>query len=356
MYSRHLKSLEKYHQRCLRKILQIPWWHEGGMASQYVSDQLHIGVYVIVLLTGLPFNTLALYAFLGKARRKVGPNVIFLINLTISDLAFLLFLPFKVLEAAKGNLWTLPPFLCPLSGLFYFSAIYSSILFLTAVSVERYLGVAFPIQYQMYRQPHYAVGVSLALWVCSFSHGSIVYITEFQRKDNKSGNHNVCYDQFDQSQLEILLPFRLELGVVLFCLPFLVTTFCYSSFVRILLSSPHISREKKQRAVGLVLATLLVFLVCFAPYNISHFVGFAQWASPPWRGDVLLLSTFNTSLDPIIFYFSSSAVQRTCKGCLRRLTSKLSLLNPSRLLSAFLRKRGEALRDRSMGQVQCSKL
>ncbi|XP_078393333.1 free fatty acid receptor 2-like [Cetorhinus maximus] len=326
------------------------------MAEQSFSDKLHITIYIITLLTGLPFNILALYAFLCKARQKAGPDIIFLINLTISDLAFLLFLPFKILESAKGSLWILPVFLCPLSGLFYFSAIYSSILFLTAVSVERYLGVAFPIRYNMYRKPVYGILISFVLWVCAFSHCSIVYITEYQRVGNYSSNETVCYDSFTESQLTVLLPFRLELGIVLFCLPFLITTFCYTSFVRILLSSTHISREKKQRAIGLVLTTLFVFLVCFAPYNISHFVGFIQNKSPTWRTDALLLSTFNTSLDPIIFYFSSSAVKRTCKGCLSNLTRELSSFKPIHLFITFLRKRNEALKAESFDQTQCSKL
>ncbi|XP_043541153.1 free fatty acid receptor 2-like [Chiloscyllium plagiosum] len=321
------------------------------MAELLLSDKLHITVYVVALVTGLPFNLLALYAFLGRAKRKAAPDVIFLINLTISDLAFLLFLPFKILESAKGSMWTLPAFLCPLSSLFYFSAVYGSILFLTAVSVERYLGVAFPIQYNLYRKPTYALLVSFLLWLCAFSHCSIVYIVEYQKVTNSSRNQTVCYSNFTQSQLVVLLPLRLELGIVLFCLPFLITTFCYSSFIRILLSSPHISYGKKQRAVGLVLATLLVFLICFAPYNISHFVGFIQQSSPPWRTDALLLSTFNTSLDPIIFYFSSSAVKQTCKACLSSLSRELSSFKPFQILLSFLRKRNEALRADSFHQT-----
>uniref|UniRef100_UPI00398ED352 protein ABHD14A isoform X1 n=2 Tax=Pristiophorus japonicus TaxID=55135 RepID=UPI00398ED352 len=40
MYSRHLKSLEKYHQRCRRKILQIPW--EDRRTNINYLDQANI--------------------------------------------------------------------------------------------------------------------------------------------------------------------------------------------------------------------------------------------------------------------------------------------------------------------------
>ncbi|XP_063800053.1 free fatty acid receptor 2-like [Pseudophryne corroboree] len=287
------------------------------MAPAAEEKYIYLAVYTVTIITGFPANLLALHAFIRKLRIKSTPNVILLFNLTISDLSFLAFLPFKVTEVLQGQ-WSMPSFLCPLSGLFYFSTIYSSTLFLTAVSVERYLGVAYPLKYKLYRKPSYAIAVSGFLWVCSFAHCSIVYVTEYHQASNATGRL-VCYDNFTEKQLEVLLPFRLELGLVLFCFPFLITCFCYGSFVRILVSSPHIHREKKQRAIGLVLTTLGVFAVCFAPYNVSHLVGFAQKENLKWREKALLLSTFNASLDPIIFYFSSTAVQQSCKCCLMRL-------------------------------------
>ncbi|XP_069057286.1 free fatty acid receptor 2-like [Pleurodeles waltl] len=283
-------------------------------------------VYIFTIITGLPTNMVALQALIHKMRRKATPNAILLLNLTISDLSFLAFLPFKAAETLQGQ-WSLPLFLCPLSGLFYFSTIYSSTLFLTAVSVERYLGVAFPLQYKMYRKPVYAIATSCVLWVCSFAHCSIVYVTEFYQEENNTATA-VCYDNFTKEQLAVLLPFRLELGIVLFCVPFLITSFCYCSFVRIIISSPHIHREKKQRAIGLVLATLSVYIICFAPYNVSHVIGYIQGENPLWRDEALLFSTFNASLDPIIFYFSSSAVQHTCRHCFAKvlLCDSLSIM------------------------------
>ncbi|KAM4652322.1 free fatty acid receptor 3-like [Discoglossus pictus] len=278
---------------------------------------LYVAIYLITIITGFPTNLLALHALIRKLRIKATPNAILLLNLTISDLSFLIFLPFKVAEILQGQ-WDMPSFLCPLSGLFYFSTIYSSTLFLTAVSVERYLGVAFPLKYKLYRKPSYAAAVSGFLWVCSFAHCSIVYITEYHGGFNVSVR-SVCYDNFTEKQMEVLLPFRLELGLVLFCFPFLITCFCYCSFIKILVSSPHIHREKKQRAIGLVITTLTVFAICFAPYNVSHLVGYVQKKNLDWRELTLLLSTFNACLDPIIFYFSSTAVQQSCKCCLMKL-------------------------------------
>ncbi|XP_041427633.1 free fatty acid receptor 2 [Xenopus laevis] len=287
------------------------------MAPSPAQKNMRLAIYFITILTGFPTNLLALHALIRKLRHKATPNAILLFNLTISDLSFLTFLPFKVAEICQGQ-WKMPSFLCPLSGLFYFSTIYSSTLFLTAVSVERFLGVAYPLKYKLYRKPSYAAAISGFLWVCSFAHCSIVYVTEYNHDANTS-MRIVCFDNFTEKQMEVLGPFRLELGIVLFCFPFLITCFCYCSFIRILVSSPHIHREKKQRAIGLVITTLSVFAICFAPYNASHLVGFVQKKNVAWRDEALLLSTLNACLDPIIFYFSSTAVQHSCRSCLVKL-------------------------------------
>ncbi|XP_075763179.1 free fatty acid receptor 3-like [Pelodiscus sinensis] len=327
------------------------------MAPQPEERALYLSIYLLTLLTGFPTNLLALHALIRKLRRKATPNCILLLNLTLSDLCFLAFLPFKVAEAVAGC-WPLPAFLCPLSGLFYFSSIYSSTLFLTAVSVERYLAAAYPLRYKLRRRPAYAALASLGLWLCSLAHCSIVYVTELQPASEPANTTGACYDNFTPIQLRVLLPARLELGIVLFLVPSLLTSFCYCGFMWAVVSSPHISREKKQRAVGLVAATLAVFIICFTPYNVSHVVGFFQRANPAWRDKALLLSTFNASLDPIIFYFSSSAVQHSCCKFLARLWAVCAM---PPLARKVLCRRTERLapggpQDQDRGQIYCSKL
>ncbi|XP_067414610.1 free fatty acid receptor 2-like [Emydura macquarii macquarii] len=290
-------------------------------------SQLVLAVYIFTFLTGLPSNLLAFYTFLVKVHQRPTPVDILLLNLTISDIFLLIFLPFKMVEAISDSKWTLPAFLCPLTSFFFYSSIYTSSLFLMAVSIERYLGVAFPIKYKLWRRSAYAVAASMIFWVVSCAHCSIVYIVQYQVQSPngtaRSNDTSHCYKNFTQEQLQVLLPVRLELFLVLFCLPFTVTVFCYVNFVRILVALPNIPARKKQRAVGLAVATLFTFVVCFAPYNLSHVVGFVQNQSPTWRVYALLPSTLNASFDPAIFYFSSTAVQRTFARCLASLRCKL---------------------------------
>lgn len=296
------------------------------MTVQVCHTGLCLSVYIITFVLGFPANVLAFYTFCKKVRQKPTPIDILLLNLTISDLLFLLFLPFKMQEVISGMQWNMPYVLCPLSGFVFYMTIYNSTFFLTAVSVERYLGVAFPIQHTLKRKPVYAVAASIFFWIFCVLHLSIVFIVPFIGPDNEKTEprRDVCYQNFTEAQLKVLLPVRLELCIVLFCIPFLICSFCYINFIRILTKLNHIDRRRRLRAIGMALGTLVVFALCFGPYNVSHIVGFFKWKSPEWRDKALLCSTFNACLDPFIFYFSSSAVRGTVGRMIEGVKSRLN--------------------------------
>ncbi|XP_075697008.1 free fatty acid receptor 2-like [Rhinoderma darwinii] len=289
--------------------------------SSVIYTPLVLFVYILAFVTGVPSNLLACYTFLIKVRQKPSPVRLFLLNLTISDLLLLFFLPFKMVEAASGMTWPMPLFLCPIVVWVYFCSIYISTLFLTAVSIERYLGVAYPMKYKV-RKTVYAIWICGFIWGFSALHGSVSFIVLTVLPSNES-QQDRCYQSFSAKQRKLLMPFRLEGSLLMFCIPFMITTFCYFNFVRLLLTMPKIGRSKKYRAVCLAVATLFNFTLCFAPYNISHIVGFIQNKSPRWRVYALLLTTLNASIDPIIFYYSSTAIQKTFVGLLQGVKRKL---------------------------------
>ncbi|XP_043935270.1 free fatty acid receptor 3-like [Protopterus annectens] len=275
------------------------------------QPQLFLAVYIITFVTGLPLNIVALYVFYKRLFKIPKPIDILFLNLTISDVIFLFFLPFKITEASSGMKWPLPYILCPISGFVFYSTIYISTVFLAAISIERYIAVAFPIQYKSVRRIRHTIIISVVLWILACGHLSFVYVVETVKTENQTIDTTMCYDNFTQKQLQIVLPVRFELFVVLFLVPLLITLFSYINLIWILYSSRQFKSKKKQRAMIMVALTLITFIVCFGPYNVSHIFGLVEQENPKWRGYALLLTTFNASLDPIMFYFSSRTVRNT---------------------------------------------
>lgn len=277
-----------------------------------LKSSLILAAYIFIFVTGLPANLLALRAFVGRVRQPhPAPVHILLLSLTLADLLLLLLLPFKIIEAAYEFRWPLPELVCALTGFGFYSSIYCSTWLLAGISIERYLGVAFPVQYKLSRRPLYGVIAAMIAWIMSFGHCTIVIIVQYLNSTKAPEmNEITCYEDFSPEQLEVVLPVRLELCLVLFFIPMVVTIFCYWRFVWIMLTQPHVGAHRRRRAVGLAVVTLLNFLVCFGPYNISHLVGFYTKKSPKWRAEAVVFSSLNASLDPLLFYFSSSDVRR----------------------------------------------
>ncbi|KAF3692227.1 Free fatty acid receptor 3 G-protein coupled receptor 41 [Channa argus] len=291
-----------------------------------VNSKVILSFYIISFLIGLPANLLALCAFSLKIHSKPMLIDILLLNLTVSDLLFLIILPLKMHEAASSMQWTLPNVLCSITSFIFFSAIYTSALLLMAVSVLRYIGVAQPVTYHILQKPVYAIVISAVIWIISTVHCSITFIVPLLPSLANENSTN-CYENFTHKQLKILLPVRLEMFFVLCLVPLLICVYCYVSCIWILYSRPRISRKQKQKAIGMALGTLAVFLVCMLPFSISHLVGYITGTSPQWRYYTLLLSTFNTCIDPIIFYFSSSSFQYSSeKFIFRKRAGKVSPL------------------------------
>ncbi|XP_067831443.1 free fatty acid receptor 3-like [Heptranchias perlo] len=287
-----------------------------GNPKSYL-DVLSLTVYCVTFILGAPSNVMALYVFFKELRRKPTPNVIYMINLSISDSLFIAFLPVKVLEAA-WDAWVLPEMFCPIFNVFHFSTIYASVLFLTALSVGRYLSVAFPIKYKMYKRPRYSCMICLGVWLIVAGHISFIFLVEasglHHLVSSGEGNASICYSNFTRAQLDLVVPLRLELSIVLFLLPLLLTSLAYIGCARALKRS-RLPQRKKGKALRVAAVTLTVYVACFTPYNLSHLVGFARHESVPWRREVLLLSAANSFLNPVVFFFSSSALQQTASQC-----------------------------------------
>ncbi|XP_034974612.2 G-protein coupled receptor 42-like [Zootoca vivipara] len=297
-------------------------------------------VYGVTILLGLPSNVLALYVFCCRAKARLTPNLIYMMNLCLSDLVFVLFLPLKMLEISKVN-WIKPDFVCPLYNLIHFGTIYTSACFLTVVSVGRFLGAAYPIHYQAYKKPRYSCLVSLGIWSLVGFHGLLIFALETNRDIPSrvfESNGSYCYSNFSKEQLAVLAPVRLELSVVLFFLPLVITSFCYAGSIRILVGS-HLHMRKKRRAVRVATATLSFFVLCFGPYNVSHVVGFIVMDNVWWRSVAVLPSVCNAFLDPFIFFFLSTAMD---DGITKAWRSMMEKCNSIRLKIVLAHGKGDS--------------
>ncbi|XP_040909669.1 free fatty acid receptor 3 [Toxotes jaculatrix] len=278
------------------------------------KDFIALAVYTFTFLLGLPSNLLVLFVYVRKAyKRGATPNVVYALNLCLANLVLMAWLPIKTLETLL-QAWRLPPLVCPIYNFFLFSSLYGSCLFITAVTVGRYLSIAFPIIYKRYRSARNSCFVSVALWLLVLLHLSCALVAEGGANFVSVKDHtSACYDNFNTSQLAVLLPLRLEMAIVLFLVPLIVTSFCTLRCVTLVWRS-NLPPMGKRRVLTVALSTLAVFVVCYAPYNASHIVGFVLRRSVEWRTYAMLTSSCNVFLEPMVMLMLSPAASRGIMG------------------------------------------
>lgn len=275
-------------------------------------------VYSFVALVSIPGNLFSLWVLCRDIGPK-SPSVIFMINLSVTDLALASALPFQIYYHCNGHHWVFGPRLCTVVTLVFYANMYSSILTMTCISVDRFLGVVYPLASARWRRRRYAVATCAGMWCLLLAALSPLARTDLTYAVEELGIVT-CFDVLKSTMLPSVAMwaiFLFTLFVVLFLVPFVVTVACYTATILRLLRTPdtHGQEGQRRRAVSLAAVVLLAFVTCFAPNN---FVLLAHMVSRLFLGTsyyhvyklTLCLSCLNNCLDPFVYYFASREFQQ----------------------------------------------
>ncbi|XP_069819117.1 proteinase-activated receptor 1-like [Dendropsophus ebraccatus] len=260
---------------------------------------------------------MAIIIFLFKIRVR-RPAVVYMLNLAIADVLFVIFLPFPIIYRFSGNDWLVGEEMCRIVTAAFFSNMYCSILLMTGISADRYLAVVYPIHSLYWRTTTRAWVACMFIWTLSISSTVPLLITKQTYVINDL-NITTCYDLLSPDNLRILLDYFSPYISILFFLPLLITTFCYIGVIRKLSSSGINSTFSRSRAVLLSVTVLVVFVLCFGPTNMIFFIhclgynkGYNEKSFFLYFAYVTCccISSISCYLDPLIYYFGSSKCHR----------------------------------------------
>ncbi|XP_067871877.1 proteinase-activated receptor 3-like, partial [Heterodontus francisci] len=261
--------------------------------------------YIFVLCIGLPANALALWTMAAKIRK---PSTIFLINLATADILLILMLPFKISYHLLGNNWLFGEGLCRIMTAFFYGNMYCSILLLTFISIDRYFALVHPFLAKRFRDNQFAIGTCAVIWVMV-----ILFVLPFlsvqQTFEIHDLNITTCHDVYVKDKRNVYFYYWLVAVVLGFLCPSLITIFCYSFVIRALM----VNVTKYKKAVKITLLVLFIYLVCFTPSNIVLLVH--QWIPDLHTCYMffLSLSSFNSCIDPFLYYYISDECRNKVK-------------------------------------------
>ncbi|XP_026360988.2 C-C chemokine receptor type 6 [Ursus arctos] len=228
--------------------------------------------YSLICVFGLLGNILVVvtFAFYKKAKSMTD---VYLLNMAIADILFVLTLPFWAVSHATGK-WIFSNAMCKLMKGIYAINFNCGMLLLACISMDRYIAIVQATKSFRLRSrtlAHRRV-ICVVVWAASVLISGWTFV--FNQKYRVQGS-DVCEPRYHEGSDPIkwkllMLGLQLLFG---FFIPLVFMVFCYMFIVKTLVQAQN---SKRHKAIRVVVAVVLVFLACQVPHNMVLLVTAAQ--------------------------------------------------------------------------------
>lgn len=298
--------------------------------------------YTIMVPIGFFSNLVALFVFLRHTTRKTASTV-FMTNLAISDVCFSLTLPFRLVYYFRECNWNFGDWLCRWCVFSFYMNLYTSVLFLTGLSVLRYLAVVHPIRNKSLVTIRRASLTCFCIWMFVASMSSPFLMSGTTNINGKMSCFEIKKDP-DWKRIEQLNYVGLIFG---FVIPFIIILGCYGCIIQKLFANTNLQLKnrrqgQRRRSLYLIIVIFSTFLLCFAPYHIVRTLHLRAAVLKNEEQEKLLLkisvitlcmAAFNSCLNPLLYYFAGENFRTSFSKASQRWT--ISSLNDSMRLSRY---------------------
>lgn len=277
-------------------------------------------VYSFNFLIGIVGNSMVVAVIYCYMKLKTVAHI-FVLNLAISDLTFLITLPMWAIVTATGYHWPFGGFLCKATAALASFNLYTSIFFLTALSIDRYLAIVHPVRSRRFRTVLYARITCVLIWffalLVSVPTGVIRDIHNIKDPDL-----TVCAILHPtENNVQSLERVRLAIGLMKsllgFLVPFIIIITCYCLIGRALVRARHIQKSSQSRddeVLRMLAAAVLAFFVCWVPHQIFQFMQLLTQLKILTNCHILeiidtampftiCIAYFNSCVNPIVYGF-----------------------------------------------------
>ncbi|XP_028988582.1 C-C chemokine receptor type 9a [Betta splendens] len=216
-------------------------------------------LYWIITLAGGVGNMAVVWIYLNIRRRLKTMTDVYLLNLAMADILFLVTLPLWAADAMNG--WNFSSFLCKVTAALYKVNLFSSMLLLTCISIDRYFVIVQTTKAQNSKTARRRCSrlVCVGVWLLAL----LLALPEliFSQVDSESYCRMVFPPHLGNRTKILVLSLQVSMG---FCLPFIIMAFCYSVIIATLLKTRNFQKHKAMRVI---LAVVAAFVLSQLPYN-----------------------------------------------------------------------------------------
>ncbi|KAG9491832.1 hypothetical protein GDO78_000369, partial [Eleutherodactylus coqui] len=289
------------------------------------------------MVAGLVGNTITILIIKRYKEMNTTTNF-YLSSMAVSDMIILLCLPFDLYRLWRSRPWIFGGFICKFSCLISEGCTYSTILHITALSIERYLAICFPLKAKVFITKRRVKIVIVFLWVIALLSASPFYdVVENVQTYHYAAFSNITWEcRYSKYAMDSgLLKIMMWVTTVYFFFPMLCLTVLYGFIGKTLWKSKNtlqgpnaVNRTKCHRQTVKILAVVvLAFIICWLPFHMGRIiyvdtsdfeaVTFSQY----FNLVAMLLFYLSSSINPILYNFISKKYRTAAYKLLRLRTS-----------------------------------
>ncbi|XP_069474417.1 type-1 angiotensin II receptor [Ambystoma mexicanum] len=229
-------------------------------------------VYSIIFVLGIFGNSLVIFVIYWYMKLKTVASI-FLFNLALADMCFLLTVPMWAAYTAMHYEWIFGNCMCKLASAAISLNLYTSVFLLSCLSMDRYMAIVHPMKSRLWRTIPIARIACVTIWVMAFS-VSLPAIIYREEKFLSAHNITVCAYFYNSSNDGILIGVGLTKNILGFLIPFLIISTSYALIGKTLKEAYHIQKSKPMSddIFKMIVVTVLAFFFCWIPHQVLSFL------------------------------------------------------------------------------------
>ncbi|KAB1259142.1 Suppressor of SWI4 1-like protein [Camelus dromedarius] len=235
-------------------------------------------ILVVTFLVALAGNSLALYRFYTREQRPWHPAVIFSAQLAVSDLLYALTLPPLAAYYYPPKHWRYGEAACRLERFLFTCNLLGSIIFITCISLNRYLGVVHPFFTHSQLRPKHAWAVSAVGWALAVLLAAPTLSFSHLKRPPQEGHCTTarpeacikCLGTADDNWIEAYRAYSLVLVALGGGLPLLLSLVAYGALGRAVWRSHSMTAANKLQVMVLVSSGVAVYASSYMPYYVTR--------------------------------------------------------------------------------------
>ncbi|XP_023680164.1 growth hormone secretagogue receptor type 1-like [Paramormyrops kingsleyae] len=267
----------------------------------------------LLFLIGVTGNVMTILVVTMYKDMRTTTNL-YLSSMALSDLLIFICMPLDLYRIWRYRPWNFGDLLCKLFQFISESCTYSTILSITALSVERYFAICFPLRAKVLVTKGRVRGIILLLWIVAFCSAGPIFVLVGVEHENgtNSWETNEC-KATEYAVGSGLLTTMVWVSSIFFFLPVFCLTVLYSLIGRKLWRrrrkekiGPNISSRDKnnKQTVKMLAVVVFAFVLCWLPFHVGRYlISKSSEAGSPL---VSLISQYCNLVSFVLFYLSAA--------------------------------------------------